>query len=131
MLGRLVRSWMVRVVCASAVVAAFACSSSTSDPTSQITAVSYVTVLSGNLVFVGDTLRVFATPYSAYALPIDATMTWTSSATSVATVDETGLVHGVSPGTSTIKVTATTGSKSASASVAMTVATKSAGSAGR
>jgi alpha-tubulin suppressor-like RCC1 family protein len=58
-------------------------------------------------VEIGDTLRVGAQVADGYARPLDSfTVAWTSSVPGFATVDADGLVHGVSPGTTTILGTA-------------------------
>jgi uncharacterized protein YjdB len=66
-------------------------------------------------VGVGDTTRL-----SAAILPANATnqkVVWSSSNTSVVSVDGTGLVRGVSPGTATITVTTNESQKTASSTV--------------
>ncbi len=69
-------------------------------------------------VAVGGTyaLDLFVTPESA-----DATFTWTSANKNVATVDENGVVTGVSAGTTTVTVTATDGTNTFTASCTVVV----------
>src|SRR6266581_2545154 len=67
-------------------------------------------------VGVGDAVRLTALPQDDGSAPARApAVTWTSSDTSVATVDATGLVTGVAPGSAII--TATTGDQSGSAQI--------------
>ena len=67
-------------------------------------------------VGVGDAVRLTAIPQDdGRAPPRAPAVTWTSSDTSVATVDATGLVTGVAPGSAVI--TATTGDQSGSAQI--------------
>jgi len=67
-------------------------------------------------VGVGDAVRLTAMPQDDGSAPARApAVTWTSSDTSVATVDATGLVTGVAPGSAII--TATTGDQSGSAQI--------------
>jgi uncharacterized protein YjdB len=68
-------------------------------------------------VGVGDAVRLTAIPDATLTTPAPA-LTWTSSDTSVATVDGTGLVTGVAPGSATITVTAADQSGSAQIIVA-------------
>jgi len=70
-------------------------------------------------VGVGDAVRLTAIPQDDGRGPARApTVTWTSSDTSVATVDGTGLVTGVAPGSATITATAADQSGSAQIIVA-------------
>src|SRR5437879_4627312 len=67
-------------------------------------------------VGVGDAVRLTAIPQDGGRDPVRApTLTWTSSDATVATVDATGLVTGVAPGSATI--TASTGDQSGSAQI--------------
>ena len=67
-------------------------------------------------VGVGDAVRLTAIPQDGGSVPARApAVTWTSSDTSVATVDGTGLVTGVAPGSATI--TATSGGQSGRAQI--------------
>jgi uncharacterized protein YjdB len=66
-------------------------------------------------VGVGDTTRLSATILPAIAT--NQKVVWSSSNTSVVSVDGTGLVTGVSPGTATITVTTNEGQKTASSTV--------------
>ena len=58
--------------------------------------------LAATAVAVGDTVRVSGTPKDAQGQALHRPVTWTSSNTTLATVDETGLVTGVGIGTVTI-----------------------------
>jgi hypothetical protein len=66
------------------------------------------------------TFRLTATVSPANA--INQSVTWTSSNTAVATVDNTGLVTGVKPGTATITVTTVDGGKTATCNMTITQA---------
>ncbi len=121
MITRATHSQGVRFVSVTAVFAlAFGCSSNT-DPNSDIQAPASLVVLSADVVPVGDTIRIQATPYSVFDVQVDAVLTWKSSATNIATIDATGLVTGVSPGPVTMTVTATAVGKSKIATQNITV----------
>lgn len=75
---------------------------------------------SSNLV-AGQTLQLTASPRDASGNIVNATVTWSSSANSVATVSSTGLVTAVGPGSATIIATATTSTSTASSSLVVTV----------
>src|SRR5207248_368282 len=67
----------------------------------------------------GQTVQLTGTPRDAGGNPLSGrTVTWSSSNTSVATVSNSGLVSGVTPGTATI--TATSEGKSGTSSVTVT-----------
>jgi len=67
----------------------------------------------------GQTVQLTATPRDAGGTPLSGrTVTWSSSNTAVATVSNSGLVSGVTPGTATI--TATSEGKSGTSSVTVT-----------
>src|SRR5437016_5467184 len=67
----------------------------------------------------GQTVQLSATPKDVNGLPLSGrTVTWASSNTSVATVSNSGLVSGVTPGTATI--TATSEGTSGTSSVTVT-----------
>src|SRR5205807_1505175 len=67
----------------------------------------------------GQTVQLTATPKDASGAPLSGrTVTWSSSNTTVATVSNSGLVSGVTPGTATI--TATSEGKSGTSSVTVT-----------
>lgn len=72
-------------------------------------------------VNVGATVQLTATPKDQNGSPIAATVTWSSGATSVATVSSSGLVTGVAAGTANITALATMGSATASSFLAITV----------
>ncbi|MFQ5551274.1 MAG: Ig domain-containing protein, partial [Gemmatimonadales bacterium] len=75
-----------------------------------------VTPTSTELTALGDQVQLSAAALDASGDPVgDASFTWSSSDDAIATVDQSGLVTGVSNGTATI--TATTGSVSGSATV--------------
>ena len=63
-----------------------------------------VSITGSDSVFVGDTLPLTATVFGVNA---DSTVIWSSSNTSVATVDSNGVVTGVAVGTATITATST------------------------
>src|SRR5439155_14995989 len=67
----------------------------------------------------GQTVQLTATPRDGNGTPLSArTVTWSSSNTALATVSNSGLVSGVTPGTATI--TATSEGKSGTSSVTVT-----------
>src|SRR6059036_3297003 len=67
----------------------------------------------------GQTVQLTATPKDANGAPLSGrTVTWSSSNTAVATVSNSGLVSGVTPGTATI--TATSEGKSGTSSITVT-----------
>src|SRR5437867_11914050 len=67
----------------------------------------------------GQTVQLTATPKDANGAPLSGrTVTWSSSNTTVATVSNSGLVSGVTPGTATI--TATSEGKSGTSSITVT-----------
>ncbi len=70
-----------------------------------------------SVMFVGGTLPLTATPRDQAGRIVTATLSWTSSAPSVATVTSTGLVTALTSGTTTIQATSGT----ISASLAITV----------
>lgn len=73
-------------------------------------------------VRVGGTVQLTATPYDAVGAAIGGkTATWSSSNTAVATVNGSGLVTGVSPGTTTISATIDGYTGSAPLTVAPTI----------
>jgi uncharacterized protein YjdB len=48
---------------------------------------------------VGQTVQLIATPYDSHGQPVSGlTVAWTSGAPSIASVDSTGLVHGLAAG---------------------------------
>src|SRR5207302_921011 len=67
----------------------------------------------------GQTVQLTATPKDANGAPLSGrTVTWSSSNTAVATVSNSGLVSGVTPGTATI--TATSEGKSGTSAITVT-----------
>lgn len=118
------------VVLCSAVVALVACSSDVapispqpttpapSDSVKRAVVDSIRVLLLDNGVYVGDTTRFTATAYdsAAHVIP-DAVITWTSSDTSIATVDGTGLVTGRQRGG--VDITASSGGVSRKAALAV------------
>ena len=87
--------------------------------TADASRVATVTVLlASSSIAVGDTTRATATLLDNQNRPIARTVTWSSGNTAVATVDTTGLVTGVAPGTTVI--TASQGTKSGSATLTVT-----------
>lgn len=94
-------------------------SSTGTTPTSTSTAgiSSLLVVVPSNSFVVGESVQGTATPYDASGNAIaNRTITWTSSAPSVATVSTSGLVTGVATGTSVI-----TGAISATITASVTV----------
>ena len=77
---------------------------SSSSTTSTITKIT-VTPASGT-VAVGQSQTFFAAPVDANNNALSATVTWTSSATNVATIDANGVATGVAAGTSQISASA-------------------------
>ena len=71
----------------------------------------------------GASASLVASPKDQNGNPISATVTWSSSATSVATVSATGSVSGVSAGTATITATATAGGVTKTGTAIITVTT--------
>src|SRR5436305_8106456 len=68
---------------------------------------------------VGQTVQLTATPKDANGAPLSGrTVTWSSANTAVATVSNSGLVSGVTPGSATI--TATSEGKSGTSSISVT-----------
>ena len=78
-----------------------------------------ITISGGSTVAAGSTLQLTAAPKDQNGGAIAATIAWTSSAASVATVSAAGLVTGVGAGTAII--TASSGSVSAQATITVTV----------
>ncbi len=72
-------------------------------------------------VTVGSTLQLTATPRDQFGDPIAASVSWSSSASAVASVNATGRVTGVSAGMADITALATMGSATASAFLTITV----------
>jgi plastocyanin len=91
-----------------------------SGPTSPTPTLSTVAITGGNSVVAGQTLQLTASPKDQNGNAIVATIAWSSSATSVATVNTSGLVTGVSAGVAVI--TASSGSVSSTVSVTVTAA---------
>src|SRR5207302_218154 len=86
----------------------------TTVPVASVT----VTPASGSL-YVGQTVQLTATPKDSVGNTLTGrTITWSSSATSVASVSSSGLVTGVTIGSATI--TAATGGKSGSSAITVT-----------
>lgn len=91
----------------------------TITPASQVPSVSVIP--SNASVEVGSTLQLQAVTY-----PADATVTWTSSATTYATVDSDGLVEGKAAGSSTITASITVDGTNYTDTCTVTVPTPSA-----
>lgn len=91
----------------------------TITPASQTPSVSVIP--SNATVAVGDTLQLQAVKY-----PANATVTWTSSDTTKATVDSDGLVEGKAAGSSTITATITVDGTSYTDTCTITIPTPSA-----
>ena len=78
-----------------------------------------VLAIPANSFVVGETIKSSATPYDANGTALtNRTITWTSSAPTIASVSSTGTVTGVAAGTSTITATA---DGTVSASLAITI----------
>ena len=99
-----------------------ACGGTSAPPTGAQNAVLTSVIIGppsggvGRVVAVGSTVQLTASPQDQSGNAIAATVTWSSSATSVATVDQSsGLVRGVAMGTATISVSATAGGVSVTA----------------
>ncbi len=75
----------------------------TAPPPPPPTVTEIVVTPHSDSVVVADTVRLTATASTADRVPAPATITWTSSNKSIATVDTTGLVTGVAAGQVTIK----------------------------
>lgn len=84
-------------------------------------ALTSVSVSGGASVQVNATLQLAAAPLDQAGSPIAATVTWSSNATGVATVDNNGLVTGVAAGAANITALATLGNATASSFRAVTV----------
>ena len=94
----------------------------TPDTITEASQVPSVSVVPSNAaVAVGDTLQLQAVTY-----PAGETITWTSSATTYATVDSNGLVEGKAAGSSTITATITVGGTNYTDTCTITVPTPSA-----
>ena len=74
-------------------------------------------------IVTGGSATLIASPKDENGTPMAATVTWSSSATSVATVNATGVVLGVSAGTATITATATAGGVTKTGTSVITVTT--------
>ena len=90
-------------------------STPTSTPTPVLTSIS---VSGGATVAAGATLTLVASPRDQNGNVISASINWSSAATNIATVNGSGVVTGVAPGTAVI--TATSGSVSTSTTVTVT-----------
>lgn len=98
-----------RLLVATAFVAfVSACSGGGDGPIAPSGPASIDLTPSGNirLLNVGETVQLTASPKDAKGNPVSATVTWTSTATSVATVSGTGLVTATGFGTATIRASA-------------------------
>ena len=94
----------------------------TPDTITEASQIPSVSVIPSNAaVAVGDTLQLQAVTY-----PAGETITWTSSATTYATVDSDGLVEGKAAGSSTITATITVGGTNYTDTCTITVPTPSA-----
>ena len=94
----------------------------TPDTITEASQVPSVSVVPSNAaVAVGDTLQLQAITY-----PAGETITWSSSATTYATVDSNGLVEGKAAGSSTITATITVGGTNYTDTCTITVPTPSA-----
>lgn len=94
----------------------------TPDTITEASQVPSVSVVPSNAaVAVGDTLQLQAVTY-----PAGETITWTSSATTYATVNSSGLVEGKAAGSSTITATITVGGTNYTDTCTITVPTPSA-----
>jgi trimeric autotransporter adhesin len=89
--------------------------SPTTPPTPVLTS---ILVAGGSTVAVGAALQVTASPRDQNGNAIAATVNWSSGATNIATVNGSGVVTGVAPGTAVI--TASSGSVSANTTVTVT-----------
>jgi len=88
----------------------------TNDLTADGNRIASVTVsLASSVINVGDTTRAIATLLDYRNRVISRTASWSSSAPSIATIDSTGLVTGIAPGTAVL--TASRGYKSGSATI--------------
>ena len=87
----------------------------TPTPTPVLTSIS---VSGGPTVAVGATIALVASPKDQNGSAIAATVSWSSGATNIATVNGSGVVTGVAPGTAVI--TATAGSVNANTTITVT-----------
>jgi len=94
---------LLRVLVAAPVL--FACSDASPGPDLNAVASVSVTVASSS-IYVGETVQCTATARNASGQTVSATLTWSSSNASVATVDPNGLVTGVAEGSATIRASA-------------------------
>jgi hypothetical protein len=85
------------------------------DPTASIPATVLVTPTLDTLTWINETVQLQGTALNSTGVQLGATISWSSSAPSVATVGSTGLVTAVSNGAATI--TARAGNASASATI--------------
>lgn len=114
---------------AAAVLVSFACGTeggSPSTPSASAPVLTSVVVTSssgatGSLA-AGQTLQLSAAPRDQEGNAIAATVNWSSSATSVATVSTGGLITAVGAGSATITALATAGSRTASSTFSLSVA---------
>lgn len=119
------RVWTIRAIPAALLLATFsACGGGGDtpvDPTPPPPTVASVTVSPTTAALtVPATVQLTATARDANGNAMNATIAWSSSASTVATVSQTGLVTSVSAGTAII--TATAGAQSASATITVSVA---------
>ena len=100
--------------------AASGCGDATGGPSVPVP--SSVTISAqSQTIAVGQTLQLAVVVRDQAGATIQATVTWSSSATSVATVDGTGLLRGIAPGIAVITVSAIAGGVSVTATSAITV----------
>ena len=90
-------------------------SPTTPPPTPVLTTIS---LSGGTTVAVGSTLTLIASPRDQNGNAIAATVTWSSGATNIATVNSSGVVTGVTPGSAI--VTSTAGSVTANTTITVT-----------
>lgn len=94
-------SW--RVVCALVLATALGACGGDSTPMSTVTVPASMSLtISASSIPVGGTAQLAATPRDKNGTPMTAPVSYSSSATNVATVSPAGLVTGVSPGMSVV-----------------------------
>lgn len=109
-----------RVLLVACSFAILSCDGGPTEPTVPVAQVDVAGTPAENVLLVGGTVQLTATPRAAGGAVLDRRVTWTSSDASIATVSSTGLVTAVAPGIAVMSAGA--GGATGAAAIAVRVA---------